>query len=80
KWQIVLYAGNEVDDCITLQVRELNHEIKTTTKTSPRPVSKVYDAINVNITPLLKCVGEDKCWSFRVNRADAKCFTPRRNR
>lgn len=96
-YELLVYVGNEPTDCVVLQGRTGNYEVKvrgswlstsswlfsippqTTAKEAPYPEVRVRDAVDVNITWLLKCVSDEQLFVFSIDRADKECHTPRRN-
>ena len=57
KYQIVAFQGTASDQAITLHARAGHIEIKTTTKDTPRPKTKVRPAIDVDLTWILAHLG-----------------------
>jgi len=83
KYELVAFraVGAEDVDRISIVGRTASHEIKTSSKETPRPAS-VIPAVchDVNVSWLFKSLGEDGTTPrFSMNRDDPKCATPRRN-
>ena len=79
-YELLLFAGTDVDEKIVLRASSGNHEIKTRVKETPRPVVDVKDALDLNISWLLQHVNTESLGTlFGIHRGNPKCFTPRRN-
>jgi hypothetical protein len=78
-WELSAFVGVETDKRIVLQSHTGAIEIKTTVKTTPRPVSVVKPAVDVNITWLLQHVDDNRTPAFHIDRKSKLCKTPRRN-
>eukprot|EP01103_Thecamoeba_quadrilineata_P006172 TRINITY_DN158_c0_g1_i2.p1 TRINITY_DN158_c0_g1~~TRINITY_DN158_c0_g1_i2.p1 ORF type:complete len:614 (-),score=176.86 TRINITY_DN158_c0_g1_i2:1579-3375(-) len=80
KYEIHAYPGNNKTEGVTLQTRTCEYEIVTTSKTTPRPETKITVPINTEIGWLLRNVHDDGRLKFKINRENPKtCHTPRRN-
>jgi hypothetical protein len=80
EWSLFAFKGNDPTDKLELQQDSGRYEVKTTNKSSPRPVRTVVPVKDINITWLLQQLDQDKHCAFSIDRSDAKkCHTPRRN-
>jgi hypothetical protein len=79
EWSLVVFVGNSPDDCVVLQQRSSKHEIRTSGKDTPRPLSVVRDPVDLNVTWLLQQIGPEGHFSFAIDRAAKHTYTPRRN-
>ena len=79
-YRLSAYQGNLVDDQIFFRNSEENHEVKTTSKDSPRSKVSSIGPFEVNITWLLENLNDKNQVNFKINRKDeVTCRTPRRN-
>ena len=62
-----------------LKTRTGTYEVKTTSDHQPHPDMTVRPAVSLELTWLLSNVKESGFASFRINREDKHCHTPRRN-
>mmetsp|Transcript_4902 Transcript_4902/g.13764 ORF Transcript_4902/g.13764 Transcript_4902/m.13764 type:complete len:922 (+) Transcript_4902:140-2905(+) len=80
EYELFVYAGSDPKkDRIRVQGRSGQYEIKTTSDSTPRPVSVVRSPISVNITWLLRHVTPEIRSCFAIDRQSRLCHTPRRN-
>lgn len=80
-YELFFFRGNEPETKLSVQHRKAHYEVVTTTEDAPRKDVVVRDAIDLNLTWLLKHLRNDEEFSveFKIARGDAKCWTPRRN-
>lgn len=72
-------TGSESGETLCIRRRNATHEIKTSTKTTPKPECKKLEPFECDISWLLRHFNSDGQPQFDINRGHAKCFTPRRN-
>jgi len=75
-------VGQDADSQISIKKRTGQVELKTTSKSPPKPEAKVPAAdIQVNVSWLVKSLNTESMEPcFRVDREHPDCHTPRRNR
>jgi hypothetical protein len=81
EYEVYAFAGaSEQEGKVVLQGRRGKYEIMTTSKDAPRPKVTIRDAIDVNISPLLRWMNEKGTEvRFAIKREAKECRTPRRN-
>lgn len=73
-------VGADDSDRLLICSRSGHVELKTSTKSSPHPETKVSTCEEVNISFLLKqLLGSPATPAFKIDRLSPKCRTPRRN-
>ena len=75
EYQFSVYQGNLLAEKIVLQKRQGSHELKTSTKQSPKPETKAAATVEVDISWLLSNVNENLQAIFSINREDKKCHS-----
>eukprot|EP00339_Tiarina_fusa_P009138 CAMPEP_0117016294 /NCGR_PEP_ID=MMETSP0472-20121206/12863_1 /TAXON_ID=693140 ORGANISM="Tiarina fusus, Strain LIS" /NCGR_SAMPLE_ID=MMETSP0472 /ASSEMBLY_ACC=CAM_ASM_000603 /LENGTH=783 /DNA_ID=CAMNT_0004720297 /DNA_START=223 /DNA_END=2574 /DNA_ORIENTATION=+ len=78
-YDLAVFQGNSPKDGIVLQHYSGTFEMKTSSKSSPRPKVSVVDPIDLNISWLLKNLNSAMQFCFFIDRKDTSCRTPRRN-
>ena len=79
RYDIVAFPGTSTKNAITLRARSGSIELKTTQKTTPRPMTVVKPPIDVNLTWLFTHLDAEGRATFAIDRAADSCHTPRRN-
>lgn len=74
-YSLLVYAGVDHENGRVLSARDYTETIVNQSKDLPKPESKVYNPVEVNISWLVANLREKI--SFKINRANAA--TPRRN-
>mmetsp|Transcript_126991 Transcript_126991/g.179207 ORF Transcript_126991/g.179207 Transcript_126991/m.179207 type:complete len:1000 (+) Transcript_126991:70-3069(+) len=73
-------VGADASDRLLICSRSGHVELKTSTKSSPHPETKVSTCEEVNISFLVKqLLGSPATPAFKIDRLSPKCRTPRRN-
>ncbi|MFO0547088.1 MAG: hypothetical protein U0271_01805 [Polyangiaceae bacterium] len=78
-WELVAFRGSDDSEAISLVARSAALELKTASKTPPRPKSVVRPMIDVELGWLLRQLDADLQANFTIARDDKDCHTPRRN-
>jgi hypothetical protein len=79
-YELFAFKGNDPEEKISLQARKGKYEIITTSKVSPRPEVRVYPSRDYNLTWMLQNIEPDTLtFTFKIDRTDKSCRTPRRN-
>jgi len=78
-YALVAYQGTDSDHGEVLQTRSGSVELKTSSDSTPKPVSVVRPNIDINISWFLNHLDEKGNAKFNIDRTAAKCRTPRRN-
>ena len=80
-YELQAVQGNDYEHPLVLRRREATIELKTSADATPRPVSVVRPALDVNVSWFLKQVDGKKSneGKFSIDRAADDCHTPRRN-
>ena len=78
-YQISVYQGTSVADKIVLRSRQGTFELKTSSKSTPKPQVSYPANFDVNITWLFSNLNDNLLLSFKIDREDKRCHTPRRN-
>ena len=79
EYSLIAFQGNNPKDCITIRSRKGQFEIKTSSKSTPKPKVSVVDGIDINITWLLQNINSNLQLCFEIDRKSSTCNTPRRN-
>lgn len=83
KWSLRVYPGADpnTSDAITLRSRAYRREIKTSSKSTPRPPKLIETPREVNVTWIFSNFDpKSKGYQFLIDRTDPKkCRTPSRN-
>jgi len=72
-------AGAAADDRLQLFARAGSEELKTTSKSIPRPELHTHPQLSVNVSWLMLHLSASATPCFSIDRAHVKCHTPRRN-
>lgn len=78
-YELIAFQGTDVKDAIVLRSRDGEHELKTTSKDTPKPKVSVINDIDVNITWFLEHFDKSLKPNFSIDRTSTYCYTPRRN-
>jgi len=80
-WTLYVYSGSDPKkDAVELMTRSYTREIKTKTKTSPKPKIMIQDPMEVNVTWIFQRYDvSQKAYVFNIDRSSDSCHTPRRN-
>ena len=81
EYEVYAFAGaSEQEAKVVLQGRRGKYEIVTMSKDAPRANVTIRDAVDVNISPLLRQMDEKGTEvGFGIKREAKECRTPRRN-
>lgn len=80
QYELFAFQGNNPDEKVLLQARKGCCEIKTSTKSTPRPQVTVVPSADINVSWLLSNVHENLSLKFSIDRSEKTCHTPRRNK
>ncbi|MCC7537080.1 MAG: hypothetical protein IT379_12740 [Deltaproteobacteria bacterium] len=80
RYELVAFQGATDEQGLSLHARAAHIEIKTPTKTTPRPRTVVRPHVDVDLSWLLRRLDGESRVSFAIDREDPSCHTPRRNR
>jgi len=77
--ELSAYQGNKLDEKIVFDTKNCVTELETSADKTPKPQSRAYDGHNVNVTWLLQQLNDELLPSFKIDRKEVSCRTPRRN-
>jgi hypothetical protein len=78
-YELYAFGGNEPEAGIALQSRRGETTLVTSTKTPPRPETKIHEPVDVAIAWLLQGLTAAGVCDFTIDRSAGSCHTPRRN-
>ncbi len=80
RFELLAFQGTDETPYVSLLSRGSSVEIKTTVKATPRPPTVLRPPSDVSLTWLLQQLDAEGRVAFAIDRTDAGCHTPRRNR